>query len=1573
VPKAVRVHLVAKNVSHTVVGKMAVLVATNPTSLHISSTAVPSNDLGWSMFTDLVVTYANAVGIHSVEVYADDLYIGRSFLNVTKEYSVRENCSDVVVEVQDPNMVLGNPTQISARVISHSGEAVPLQPVLFSVSAVAYSGKDVTFIHTATVPLLSSLTGTILIPDFRVTTISLDIAWLDVTLASGATCKKTVQVSVARRVLGISYLHTRVVNALHQYHVMGKIEDANWNYIKPDLPLSVTVKLLRTPAYVTEHHPEEDLPTITAALISSITQAMEFSVVVSFRTYLPGTYVAVLECEGTFSNAFSLSIEKVPDIKLTVSTHALFNTFTTSALALTLPLVVQPRVMVYAGRRPISNARVIAHLVMYNLKNDTILLNPQGSSTDLALGALGNVKDPQLRPFSQRSDENGLAVFEGLSVLGALPGSRFTIFYTFGGDAATGTWDAGTFTLRPTQQVLAKVVSYPSFFAVPGMKLSRGFDVMVTYGDMSPVYRTLGIAVIDQNHNSVPNLVSMVQVSTSHVLHSGDISFDPAIPSGKYRLTMLLPGGQSPPTTTVTLTREAFSLELLTTLPTEGFIVGYSFRVLVQVRIADGAVLPNARVVAEIVRLNTSCVSTECGVLAPSSTAVSDHLGNADFTLTILHAMEGLYQLRFYTVGNGATSYDKLSGLSSVVSEVFAANQDSLRETAQGLGVDLSTVTGGITQVQRQVQNQVTVATQGSLLASYGMSATLTKLQQKSQITLTTDPFKVWNRVARIEIVRHPNPIPKRAEERNLAVARQGLFEITGKFAVTPLLRLRDRFGVPIPGKRVDILVTPIEFQVPMMFTSATGVSDENGMFEFLTLVLEQRPPAGTYDITFLCEGMSNTSRSAFTIPEVSSSDIINQYIFEIIACLAFVAAIPFFFANFPKGSLIWSVVSTGILVGVPCVPFIRKWVITNVNGTMVFLQLHLVFLILLWIVLFVGIVLITFSTYLEHAFPSVVEKYKKQRRTYIAIQYTKDIVCTRDQTQRKFSTGDVCYYPIKFLVSMTCSAVVIMVMTYFSIFIYNTILRWIMEMKNIVPRPPSNLSPSERTRLNEELIAAVVLGLKTMASMDPRLTFIEQLVPSVQSMDAFQLWQSIFTILDDMSSSVTISGHTAVILALAVVIVNVIGLILILPEKYLMVRQGKMRQEFKDRSTILLADKYIGIQCMHFVLGHQLVFFVVFFVMLILTTPSVIYWFAKAFYMTILASLISVFVTVIIEQVIVGRIIVQHRTIQFDGAYRLWTIWALIASIANGVSLTISRFVSAIVAIALLFARLDMDIFPEQMLFLDMGYWAFYSVILVDEEYNNPIALTMQAALTTEMILRRHMTGKLDVCILEGRNLVACDTFSNPDPYVIVCMEGTKQQTKVCNNTCNPKWDEVLRVMASDPQSSHLQLEVWNKNPIKDDFMGTCSLSIAELEQGVAKDIWVPLQQVTQGEICIRLTAVDFGKHRVYTKAFPREVIDECCPYPHMGQLVNCYLEELGVDFLMEHVRKPIGQRRARARWTLYMLLIRNPTLVEMRKTKKVETRSAIGKLLDSFSKDPPKDSEEWWRRMKENIVEEM
>ena len=90
---------------------------------------------------------------------------------------------------------------------------------------------------------------------------------------------------------------------------------------------------------------------------------------------------------------------------------------------------------------------------------------------------------------------------------------------------------------------------------------------------------------------------------------------------------------------------------------------------------------------------------------------------------------------------------------------------------------------------------------------------------------------------------------------------------------------------------------------------------------------------------------------------------------------------------------------------------------------------------------------------------------------------------------------------------------------------------------------------------------------------------------------------------------------------------------------------------------------------------------------------------------------------------------------------------------------------------------------------------------------------------------------GRLDVRVVEGRNLVVCELLSNPDPYIIMKMEGDTKQTKVCAGTANPTWDEVLNFMVRDAASAQLMIEVWNKNPIKDDFMGNYHMSISGLE----------------------------------------------------------------------------------------------------------------------------------------------
>ena len=120
---------------------------------------------------------------------------------------------------------------------------------------------------------------------------------------------------------------------------------------------------------------------------------------------------------------------------------------------------------------------------------------------------------------------------------------------------------------------------------------------------------------------------------------------------------------------------------------------------------------------------------------------------------------------------------------------------------------------------------------------------------------------------------------------------------------------------------------------------------------------------------------------------------------------------------------------------------------------------------------------------------------------------------------------------------------------------------------------------------------------------------------------------------------------------------------------------------------------------------------------------------------------------------------------------------------------------------------------------------------------------------------------GRLDVRIVEARNLPNTETFGKPDPYVKVEIEQTLHKTSVADGTLNPKWDEVFKFVVADPNSAQLVLKLWDSNMASDTYMGEYKMSIAGLTKGVVKDQWCLLQQCkTQGEIHVRLMAHDFG-----------------------------------------------------------------------------------------------------------------
>jgi len=108
----------------------------------------------------------------------------------------------------------------------------------------------------------------------------------------------------------------------------------------------------------------------------------------------------------------------------------------------------------------------------------------------------------------------------------------------------------------------------------------------------------------------------------------------------------------------------------------------------------------------------------------------------------------------------------------------------------------------------------------------------------------------------------------------------------------------------------------------------------------------------------------------------------------------------------------------------------------------------------------------------------------------------------------------------------------------------------------------------------------------------------------------------------------------------------------------------------------------------------------------------------------------------------------------------------------------------------------------------------------------------------------------RLEVRVLEGRNMIRRDTFSASDPYVEAGVRGGAEvfKTHVVNNTSNPIWSTpftftgnrrddilVLRVMDFDPKGIH-------------DFMGEADINLAPyLNQGW-KDFWVQLWSEKRG-----------------------------------------------------------------------------------------------------------------------------
>ncbi|XP_030822853.1 extended synaptotagmin-1 [Camarhynchus parvulus] len=85
--------------------------------------------------------------------------------------------------------------------------------------------------------------------------------------------------------------------------------------------------------------------------------------------------------------------------------------------------------------------------------------------------------------------------------------------------------------------------------------------------------------------------------------------------------------------------------------------------------------------------------------------------------------------------------------------------------------------------------------------------------------------------------------------------------------------------------------------------------------------------------------------------------------------------------------------------------------------------------------------------------------------------------------------------------------------------------------------------------------------------------------------------------------------------------------------------------------------------------------------------------------------------------------------------------------------------------------------------------------------------------------------------------------------------VEGTQTATsRVIGDSLDPVWDEMYEFMVHEVPGQELEVELFDKDPDKDDLLGRMKLDLGEVLRARVMDEWFPLQEGGQGRLHLRL-----------------------------------------------------------------------------------------------------------------------
>ncbi|XP_053324430.1 extended synaptotagmin-2 isoform X2 [Spea bombifrons] len=119
---------------------------------------------------------------------------------------------------------------------------------------------------------------------------------------------------------------------------------------------------------------------------------------------------------------------------------------------------------------------------------------------------------------------------------------------------------------------------------------------------------------------------------------------------------------------------------------------------------------------------------------------------------------------------------------------------------------------------------------------------------------------------------------------------------------------------------------------------------------------------------------------------------------------------------------------------------------------------------------------------------------------------------------------------------------------------------------------------------------------------------------------------------------------------------------------------------------------------------------------------------------------------------------------------------------------------------------------------------------------------------------------GVLRIYFIEAQDLMWKDTYmkglvkGKSDPYGIIKLGSQIFQTKVIKENLNPKWNQVYEALVYEHPGQELEIELFDEDTDKDDFLGSLLIDLTEVEKERVVDEWFCLDDATSGKLHLKL-----------------------------------------------------------------------------------------------------------------------